>query len=703
MFRTEFKSSLLVTALFTSLACHATTNDATGTVSSAMVSLPDNMFNAKERPAVAHYIGRTAQEIKQQQVQIPHRNYIASCNTHTDSPSMFVSTTVQSISGDTHSSRFGAVYELKFNPQSGIFENTENQRVLNECIASHGISVSKDCKRVAVVCEKPHGASERDGHVIDLPAQTKGNFVNKHADNHATIDRAMHDLSIRKSRKSPMTLPSLIASNRYYVSQCLDNNPYNTLSVTPYIDTLVNQFGANRKKLKSFSTVVQGNAFKQQDRWQYLLNALPNNEQKAQFLKCVEAMAKNENTEAWLLEWHNEPLSHEYDAYVATKMKSQHLGNVSLNYSEKDQSYAIANVAAVYNHINGTKHKSAQLIVLQREGTTLKIDYNERGWEWNCGKGHVLHIRGYYDQNNDQFGAVCTTDMTDKEFSKAVKPHKKSPKRAHGLLAIKSEANSNRGPGTYLFTVPANNASFTRGGIHNFVPVRDNYGLSVAVAPKKVAESDLINFIAHLNITPKEDVYRTNCLKKGIFSNCELDYLSALRHNEIKIEHYPLVPTQNLMGEKHMDSTSSTRIGLFGIPIGGSRNTPREDQTSSTRWLVGDDNCQYSDPQLVNLHNGRFLLGYAKFQCVGDNQSLQPLGSDRALIPKTYHLVEINEQGDKLTETLSFTDYGWGGLDDLIYIGDGKVAWTYINNPTLSNHIGAQHQQWEVMVYQSSH
>ncbi|AOT11018.1 hypothetical protein S4054249_24585 [Pseudoalteromonas luteoviolacea] len=63
----------------------------------------------------------------------------------------------------------------------------------------------------------------------------------------------------------------------------------------------------------------------------------------------------------------------------------------------------------------------------------------------------------------------------------------------------------------------------------------------------------------------------------------------------------------------------------------------------------------------------------------------------------------VHEQGDKVTETLSFTDYGWGGLDDLAYIGDGKVAWTYINNPTLSNHIGAQHQQWEVMVYQSPH
>jgi hypothetical protein len=45
---------------------------------------------------------------------------------------------------------------------------------------------------------------------------------------------------------------------------------------------------------------------------------------------------------------------------------------------------------------------------------------------------------------------------------------------------------------------------------------------------------------------------------------------------------------------------------------------------------------------------------------------------------------------------------GGGGRDEPVYLGNGKVAWTYIKNPTISNYGGGQQSEWELIVYHSN-
>ncbi|WP_444889667.1 hypothetical protein [Microbulbifer sp. DLAB2-AA] len=46
-------------------------------------------------------------------------------------------------------------------------------------------------------------------------------------------------------------------------------------------------------------------------------------------------------------------------------------------------------------------------------------------------------------------------------------------------------------------------------------------------------------------------------------------------------------------------------------------------------------------------------------------------------------------------------NHGWGGLDEPMYLGDGKVAWSYIKNPKIENYGGGQQNVWQAIIYHS--
>ncbi|MCU0692130.1 MAG: hypothetical protein MUF54_12080, partial [Polyangiaceae bacterium] len=54
-------------------------------------------------------------------------------------------------------------------------------------------------------------------------------------------------------------------------------------------------------------------------------------------------------------------------------------------------------------------------------------------------------------------------------------------------------------------------------------------------------------------------------------------------------------------------------------------------------------------------------------------------------IPWEYYVVEIDASGRRLSNPVRLNGAGWGEQDQLVPLGQGRVAWAYIGNPVLSS------------------
>ena len=80
------------------------------------------------------------------------------------------------------------------------------------------------------------------------------------------------------------------------------------------------------------------------------------------------------------------------------------------------------------------------------------------------------------------------------------------------------------------------------------------------------------------------------------------------------------------------------------------------------------------------------------------------LAGVHTLHPKAYYLMEIDADGNRLTEPQRMDGTGWGGMDEMVSLGNGKVGWAYIPNPELHSdgtYTDPYQNDWEFMVYQS--
>ena len=87
---------------------------------------------------------------------------------------------------------------------------------------------------------------------------------------------------------------------------------------------------------------------------------------------------------------------------------------------------------------------------------------------------------------------------------------------------------------------------------------------------------------------------------------------------------------------------------------------------------------------IADLGNGSYLFGYGRTghedpSVDYDADEFDFVGSRQA--PFEYVLFEVDGDGNRLTEDLVTTDVGWGGQDELIHLGDGRVAWAYVPDP----------------------
>jgi hypothetical protein len=92
-----------------------------------------------------------------------------------------------------------------------------------------------------------------------------------------------------------------------------------------------------------------------------------------------------------------------------------------------------------------------------------------------------------------------------------------------------------------------------------------------------------------------------------------------------------------------------------------------------------------SSPQLAPLGKGTYLLGYTKMAAFADKERLKSAYDDAFRIPTSYHVLEVDENGNALTQVQTLKGAGWGEQDQMVALGAGRVGWAYTPNAVMEN------------------
>ncbi|AWF81279.1 hypothetical protein BTJ40_10865 [Microbulbifer sp. A4B17] len=639
-------------------------------ITSRDITLPNGQTNAREVHGLPHYIARTDSTQDDNLESVPMRSYTAACATDTDKPRMFVSKTLSEGSGEDEVT-YGTVYELQYNPETSSFDQTGNTTILKQCYESHGIAASADCSRVAVLCNTEYQANERYDVQGDLVEQYGSDWM-KMENNISAIDgRIERDIGL------------MISTNHSQYIGYFTDHP--TLKFEDFLPGLKENFPETDFGDSPTFKTIKGNEM--QEEMAYIVEQLSEDDYNA-MVEYIRANGYKYNDQIWLMEWDNLALSEKPAAYVVNKMHGGgHAGAQELIYVENDSqgrtSYAFSVTARVFDSSYGGSHYSAGMTVIDRDNWSLNMSgSNNRGWYWLCGYGHVLNIRAFYNPGNEKYGAICTSDGG-----------KYYQSRGLNTIAIKMEDISSYSSfeGYYNYLIPSDNAFFSNGGGHTVVPVDKDTNLSLIVSPKYIDDEEMNRFLqSEYGIdTTNEGPFDEQCSDN---TNCFFSYMSNSDN--------PTIARQGLRSGDALESSSLTRIGIARVDGDGSI------EGQGFKWLVEEPDCQISDPQLIDLRNGHYLFGYAQFQCISDNlsynRSSAKNGAMRMLVPKAYYVMEIDADLNILQGPVKLTKFGWGGLDEPVFLGNGKVAWSYIKNPTIDNYGGGQQNVWQAMIYHSN-
>ncbi|MEM8560595.1 MAG: hypothetical protein AAGF57_00095 [Pseudomonadota bacterium] len=619
-----------------------------GTVEVSSLALPWGLTNAREVYQSTHYLARTNQEPSKNSIKIPMRAYTAHCTNPTGVESVFVSMTMQD--GDSIEDNVGTVFELQYDDDTGGFERVNNQVKLSGfCNQTHGIAASDNCSRVAVLCQADPFTSDSRSFDKDLVEEYGDYIMIKDEDNY-----------------------------------------------------------------DERGTSEGGKA----------------------------------NPEIWLLEWENSPLSGSYSSFVATKQAGGYGGKSAINllYVEDDSqgrtSYAFTTTTRAFD-IRGGSHNSGGMFIIDRDNWRYDL-YDSgtdtgRGWSFDCIDGHIAHMRTIYNPYTEMYGAVCTSDLVD--FLGGRNPWGHS----HGTVGVKNENREAGRKGYMSYYVPANNTMTNNGGGHTVVPVSPTRSLMALVAPMPTSKSSMDKFVNHLRTSITN--IDTSGMTDGEVCTLYEDYDSACFLNffeymiwEGDTADYPVFPNWVIHSWQSRDPRYYSRVGILPLEADNSRidgvgpiwltgsawDLDSEGNVTIDGKIVGDGtngtviSCNYGAPQLIDLQNGRFLLGYGKFLCSDhdytanrhNGRSDRVRGGADMLIPQAYYLMEIDANGNVLEGPIELTsdalgDMGWGGIDEMISLGRGRVGWWYTSTPTknpvkdspLPNPLQTE---WRLMVYESA-
>ncbi|MEM6795601.1 MAG: hypothetical protein AAF725_16600, partial [Acidobacteriota bacterium] len=375
------------------------------------------------------------------------------------------------------------------------------------------------------------------------------------------------------------------------------------------------------------------------------------------------------NGEVWLLEWPDgRALSSESDKYVLHKGVGGHpFAAVSLIYGEADDSYAATFATSVFDSNHGGRHRSAALMVVDRKNG-WELNPDDRGWAWACADGHVFQISPFWnpyrtDERAGEYAAICTSDGNDWQAFQA------------GTVATKYES-SDLFEGYSGYLVPSNNGGVMNGGAHKLIPIDENRSIGILVGPDMEPwhDSAFSDFVAMTEEAAANSLGPLEAERRGLtgLNACNWWDDGWCLFGFTRWEHqgtYPLYEWgfwwKNLAAIGPRDLS---RVGIFHQEVSGRAVAQKDGRL--VKWLAEDEDCMLGAPQLVDLQNGRYLLGFAKFQCVSDSFHLRRFAtganntrSVSTLIPKEYFLMEIDADGYAWTQPTPVSGAGWGGLD----------------------------------------
>ncbi len=100
----------------------------------------------------------------------------------------------------------------------------------------------------------------------------------------------------------------------------------------------------------------------------------------------------------------------------------------------------------------------------------------------------------------------------------------------------------------------------------------------------------------------------------------------------------------------------------------------------SIQWIVQDPAAYISYANLAHLSEDMYLLGWGVVQKIGDEDDIQT----KRNIASDFWIMEIDGDGNALTEAVLLDGVGWGDVDQWVSLGNGRAAWAYIANPRLT-------------------
>lgn len=418
------------------------------------------------------------------------------------------------------------------------------------------------------------------------------------------------------------------------------------------------------------------------------------------------------NGEMWLLEWADGDFSVEPERMVIHKgYGGGHPSTApSLVYSDTDDAYGAAFKTSVFDSRHGGRHDSAALMIVERDGWRMNPD--DRGWGWACGYGHVFNIRAFWnphkvdDDRAGEFGALCTTDGNNRTAAFS------------GSIAIKYET-SNLFEGGTQYLVASSNGGVTNGGGHTIMPIDEQRSIGVLVGAEMEPWHDpnFRAYVAEAEAAARDRYGDEEARVRGLTGlgacnwyeddACLLGYTRWVHDGT-----YPLFAWGFWWKDlAAIEARDISRIGIFHTENNSVSRNIKQPDGAMVKWIAQDDDCLLGAPQLVDLKNGRFLLGYGKFQCLSDGFHLRRFATSArntrsvaTLIPSQYYLMEIDADGNALTAPTPVPGVGWGGLDAIVGLGKGRAAWAYIDSPELhADGSFAEPSQyfWNLYVYES--
>lgn len=117
-----------------------------------------------------------------------------------------------------------------------------------------------------------------------------------------------------------------------------------------------------------------------------------------------------------------------------------------------------------------------------------------------------------------------------------------------------------------------------------------------------------------------------------------------------------------------------------GTGIGLTRWTADGQMDGAINWIVEDPDGYLGYSTLAVLSPGRYLLGWGVMQRFDDAETV---GDDGYRIPREFRMMEIDDDGNALSDVTVVDGAGWGELDEMVPLGQGRAGWAYIADPAL--------------------